>query len=107
MVRTRSAAAALADSGRVRVNGARIDAASRPVKPGDVVTIAFDRVRILKVLGFSERRGGADSVAGLCEDLTPPAEPPQPSAVERIAGNGRPTKRERRAMDRLLGRDES
>jgi ribosome-associated heat shock protein Hsp15 len=107
VVRTRSAAAALADAGRVRVNGARIDAASRPVRPGDVVTIAFDRVRILKVLGFSERRGGADSVSGLCEDLTPPPEPPPASAIERIAGNGRPTKRERRAMNRLLGRDES
>ena len=107
MVRTRSAAAALADSGRVRVNGARIDAASRPVRPGDVVTIAFDRVKILKVLGFSERRGGADSVPGLCEDLTPPPEPLPTPAAERIAGHGRPTKRERRAMDRLLGRDKS
>src|SRR5207249_3114621 len=51
VVRTRTAAAALADSGHVRVNGARIDAASRAVKPGDVVTVALDRnVRVLKVL---------------------------------------------------------
>jgi ribosome-associated heat shock protein Hsp15 len=43
VVRTRSAAAALADSGHVRVNGSRIEAASRPVRPGDVITIALDR----------------------------------------------------------------
>jgi ribosome-associated heat shock protein Hsp15 len=62
VVRTRSAAAALADSGHVRVNGSRIEAASRPVRPGDVITIALDRnVRILKVSGYAERRGSAES----------------------------------------------
>ena len=60
VVRTRSAAAALADAGLVRINGARIDASSRPVRPGDVVTVALDRnVRVLKVIGFAERRGSA------------------------------------------------
>ena len=50
VVRTRSAAAALADAGLVRINGARVDTSSRPVRPGDVVTVALDRnVRVLKV----------------------------------------------------------
>src|SRR5215204_2990246 len=70
VVRTRSAAAALAASGHVRVNGQRIDAASRAVRAGDVVTVALDRtVRVLKVLGFSERRGGAEAARVLYHDV--------------------------------------
>ena len=108
VVRTRSAAAALSDSGLVRINGARIDSSSRPVRPGDAVTIALDRtVRILKVIGFAERRGSADMARILYEDLTPPPEPPQePAAGGREEGAGRPTKRERREIDRLQGRAE-
>jgi ribosome-associated heat shock protein Hsp15 len=107
-VRTRSAAAALAAAGHVRVNGQRIDAASRAVRIGDVVTVALDRtVRVLKVVGFVERRGGADSVRGLYEDLsqnTAAPNPSEPMPPARERGAGRPTKRERRAFDRL--RDE-
>ena len=108
VVRTRSAAAALSDSGLVRINGTRIDTSSRPVRPGDVVTIALDRnVRILKVTGFAERRGSADMARVLYEDLTPPPEPPkEPPAGGRDEGAGRPTKRERREIDRLQGQDE-
>jgi ribosome-associated heat shock protein Hsp15 len=108
VVRTRSAAAALSDSGLVRINGARIDTSSRLVRPGDVVTIALDRnVRILKVIGFAERRGSAEIARVLYEDLTPPPEPPkEPPAGGRDEGAGRPTKRERREIDRLQGRDE-
>jgi ribosome-associated heat shock protein Hsp15 len=109
VVRTRQAAAELAASGHVRVNAQRIDAASRPVKPGDVVTVALDRaVRILKVVGFAERRGSADDARALCEDIAPdastvPAGTSVPPPVVRDRGTGRPTKRERRALDRLTG----
>jgi ribosome-associated heat shock protein Hsp15 len=107
VVRTRSAAATLAASGHVRVNGQRIDAASRIVRAGDVVTVALDRaVRVLKVIGFVERRGSADSTPGLYADLTPPSNvraTPAPAARE--PGAGRPTKRDRRAIDRLAGED--
>jgi ribosome-associated heat shock protein Hsp15 len=112
VVRTRSAAAALAASGHVRINGQRVDAASRAVRTGDVVTVALDRtVRVLKVLSFAERRGSADDARVLCEDLTPPpvreASLPDQAPAWRDAGAGRPTKRERRAIDRLHGEDES
>lgn len=71
LVRTHGAAAALAGAGYVRVNGARIDAPSRQVRPGDVVTVALDRsVRVLKVRGFIERRGPAATAQDLYEDLT-------------------------------------
>jgi ribosome-associated heat shock protein Hsp15 len=108
VVRTRSAAATLVTEGLVRLNGARVDAPSQLVRPDDVVTIALDRhVRVLKVTGFSERRGDAESTRVLCEDLTPKPEPKsdEPSHAGREPGAGRPTKQERRAVDRLLGRD--
>jgi ribosome-associated heat shock protein Hsp15 len=112
VVRTRQAAAALAASGHVRINAQRIDAASRPVKPGDVVTVALDRaVRVLKVVGFAERRGSADDARTLCEDILQHTNPAEGAAVQapavRDRGAGRPTKRERRALDRLAGDHEA
>jgi ribosome-associated heat shock protein Hsp15 len=105
VVRTRSAAAALVTKGHVRVNGERSEAASRPVKPGDVITVALDRtVRVLKVTGFAERRGDAQAARILFQDLTPAsprAAAAAPAAGERDPGSGRPTKQERRALDRL------
>jgi ribosome-associated heat shock protein Hsp15 len=108
VVRTRSAAAALADAGLVRINAVRIDGSSRPVRPGDVVTIALDRnVRVLKVKGFAERRGSAEIARELFDDLTPPPAPPrEPTVAVREDGAGRPTKRERRETDRLQGTDD-
>ena len=71
LVRTRGDAAALADAGFVRVNGARIAAPSRQVRSGDVITVALDRsVRVLKVRGFVERRGPAGTAQTLYEDMT-------------------------------------
>jgi ribosome-associated heat shock protein Hsp15 len=112
VVRTRSAAAALAVSGHVRVNGQRIDVASRAVRLGDIVTVALDRsVRVLKVAAFADRRGPAESARVLAEDLMPasetaPAPPATAAAGVRSAGAGRPTKRDRRAIAHLRGEDE-
>ncbi len=112
VVRTRSAAAALAVSGHVRVNGQRVDGASRAVRLGDVVTVALDRsVRVLKVAAFAERRGSAESASLLMEDLTPAPAPVSatqapPSAGGRPSGAGRPSKRDRRAIAHLRGEDE-
>lgn len=70
LVRTRGAAAALADAGYVRVNGTRIDAPGRVVRAGDVITVALDhRVRVLKVRAFADRRGPAAMAEGLYEEL--------------------------------------
>jgi ribosome-associated heat shock protein Hsp15 len=110
VVRTRSAAAALAVSGHVRVNGQRIDAASRSVRLGDVVTVALDRtVRVLKVAGFAERRGAAESARILAEDMTPVSAPPPVAAAPagmRQPGTGRPTKRDRRVIAHFRREDE-
>ena len=107
VVRTRSAAAELAGSGHVRVNGDRISLASRAVKAGDVVTVGLDRrVRVMKVLGFAERRGSAEDAAPLHEELGETSRPPGPSAAARESGAGRPTKRDRRQLDRFQREDE-
>jgi ribosome-associated heat shock protein Hsp15 len=98
IVRTRSAAAALAASGHVRVNGQRVDVPSRAVRPGDVVTVALDRaVHVLRVLDFSERRGSPLEARRLCEAIEPSTGRPNSEAR---AGRP-PTKREQRVMDRL------
>jgi len=105
VVRTRSAAAELVTSGLVRLNRERITASSRLVRIDDVVTIALDRqVRILRVAGFAERRGDAEAGRALYADLTPLPEVSDESPVTaaRDPGSGRPTKRDRRAIDRLL-----
>lgn len=71
MVRTRSAAAALAEAGHVRLNGKRVTAASQPVRLGDVVTLALDRaVKVVKVEGFCDRRGGPPLARSLYRELT-------------------------------------
>jgi ribosome-associated heat shock protein Hsp15 len=70
VVKARSGAAELVERGHVRINGVRETAPGHAVKPGDVLTIALDRtVRVLKVIGFSERRGDASSARVLYEDL--------------------------------------
>ncbi len=95
-------------AGSVRVNREKVDAASHLIKAGDVLTIAGPRgVRVLKVLSPGTRRGPAPEAQGLYEDLSPP-DAPRPTdpaapvpAADRPAGSGRPTKRDRRALDRL------
>jgi ribosome-associated heat shock protein Hsp15 len=68
VVKARTSAAALVEAGHVRINGVREKAPGHAVKIGDVLTIALDRtVRILKVVGFSERRG--DATARACSTM--------------------------------------
>ncbi|HLZ03059.1 MAG TPA: S4 domain-containing protein [Bradyrhizobium sp.] len=70
VVKARSSAAQLVARGYVRINGVRETSPGHAVKIGDVLTIALDRaVRVLKVVGFSERRGDADAARVLYEEL--------------------------------------
>ena len=105
--KTRSLASAACDGGKVDVN----DDAAKPAKPlrvGDVVkvTLPQGRRRILKVGVLSDRRGSGAAARLLYEDLTPPEPPRALRAVPplRIPGAGRPTKRERRDIERLRDR---
>ena len=70
VVKARTTAAALVEAGHVRINGVREMAPGHSVKAGDVLTIGLDRsVRILKVVGFLERRGDAAAARVLYDDL--------------------------------------
>ena len=71
VVKARTSAAELVESGYVRINGVRETSPGHGVKPGDVLTIALDRsVRVLKVIGFAERRGDATSARVLYDELS-------------------------------------
>jgi ribosome-associated heat shock protein Hsp15 len=100
LAKTRTAAQGLAVSGRVRVNSEKNQSASRPLKAGDVLTVALDSgVRVLRVVLLGDRRGPASEARLLYEDLSPPgvaAEPPAPRS------GPRPTKRDRRQLDALM-----
>jgi ribosome-associated heat shock protein Hsp15 len=70
VVKARTSAAALVEAGHVRINGVRETAPGHSVKAGDVLTIGLDRtVRLLKVIGFAERRGDASAARMLYDDL--------------------------------------
>lgn len=104
VVKSRSLAAKLAQGGRVRVNRNKVDQAAYQVKTGDVLTITLDRrVLVYRILKVGERRGPAPEARLLYEDLAPPEAAPvdlaPPPARER--GTGRPTKKDRRALDAL------
>src|SRR5258708_27489095 len=70
VVKARTSAAMLVEAGHVRINGVRETAPGHAVKAGDVLTIGLDRtVRLLKVVGFAERRGDASAARVLYVDL--------------------------------------
>jgi ribosome-associated heat shock protein Hsp15 len=70
VVKARTSSAALIEAGHVRINGVREKSPGHSVKLGDVLTIGLDNsVRVLKVAGFSERRGDAAAARVLYEDL--------------------------------------
>ena len=70
VVKARSSAAALVEAGHVRLNGVREKAPGHTVKAGDVLTVGLDNsVRVLRVVGFAERRGDAAAARVLYEDL--------------------------------------
>ena len=112
VAKSRTLAAKLAQGGHVRVNGAKIGQASHEVKPGDVLTVTLERrVIVYKVVDCGARRGPAPEARLLYEDLSPPPPSKPDSALDRVggkreAGAGRPTKKERRAVDRLHGDDD-
>jgi len=103
--KTRSAATTACRAGHVRVNGEKVKAAAI-IRVGDEVRIrisGFDR--ILGVRQILVKRVGAPVAALAFNDRTPAREP-QAALGLRDRGAGRPTKRERRDIDKLRGRDE-
>lgn len=102
LYKTRSAATAACRGGHVRVNRAAAKA-STAVKVGDRVEAFVERERLLEVVIVIGKRVGAAVAATCLIDHSPPAPvvKRQPPIFVRERGAGRPTKRERREIDRL------
>lgn len=105
-LKSRTLAAKLCEDGKVRQNGEAFSKSSQQVHIGDVLTFPQGRqIRVVKIQAIAKRRGPAAEAATLYEDLSPQfretrsAEDASPASRER--GSGRPTKRDRRALDRL------
>ena len=106
LAKTRSAASSACRAGHVRVNGIRVKPA-HPVRAGDEVRLRQDgRERIVVVVRVIAKRAGAPVAAECYIDNSPPPPPREEIVVvaARERGAGRPTKRERRNIDKLLGR---
>ncbi len=113
--KSRSIAAKMVSETGVRVNGIRAPRPAATVRPDDVLTFAQGgRIRVIRVIDVGTRRGPAPEAQALYDDLDPPrprAEAPLPETPqeapppERERGGGRPSKAERRALDRLRDRD--
>ncbi|HHG91324.1 MAG TPA: RNA-binding S4 domain-containing protein [Devosia sp.] len=110
VVKTRTLAQKLIRSGNVRVDGKRVTRVSFAVGPGMVLTIAYaERIIILRVNAAGTRRGPAPQARTLYKDLSPEIPERRLSASPagkgaRESGSGRPTKKQRRQTDHLLGR---
>ena len=115
-VKTRTLASRLIEAGKIRINSTRVNKPSTTVKVGDIVTAMIARhLYVLEVLDGGARRGPADEAKGLYKliETTRPetgkrkgGDDQDKASVEappplRLPGSGRPTKRERRQMDRF------
>lgn len=108
LFKTRSDASDACKSGKVKVNGTEAKA-SREVKENDIVQVRKGSVhfeyRVIIPIGS---RVGAKAVAEYAEDITPEEErakleaPVETVFIKRDRGTGRPTKKERRELDRLM-----
>ncbi|MCB2412919.1 RNA-binding S4 domain-containing protein [Demequina sp. TTPB684] len=106
LYKSRTQATMACRAGHVRVNGDRAKAATH-VKVGDRVVVRAGGIdRVVEVRQLLAKRVGAEPAAAAYVDHTPAPPPPEfvaPPAL-RDRGSGRPTKKERRQLDKLRGR---
>ena len=113
--KSRALATKLVSAGRVRLSGKVITKSSQLVRQSDVLTFPQGSfIRVVKVLFLADRRGPSPETQLLFEDLSPIEKQQadkkesaefQGSMSNRERGGGRPTKDNRRAIDRLMRRD--
>lgn len=99
--KTRSLSAKLVSGGHCRVNGSPVAKPAFMVGPGDILTFPKERdVRVIRIIAPGERRGPAPEAQALYEDLDPPKPREREPRAPRYEGGGRPTKKDRRALDK-------
>lgn len=108
--KSRSLATAMVSAGRLRVNEQPVPKPHYQARPGDILTFPQGHhIRVIRVEAIGKRRGPAAEAQTLYTDLAPPqprkieAAPLQAKPAAREKGSGRPTKKERREIDRLRG----
>ncbi|GAA2565206.1 RNA-binding S4 domain-containing protein [Mycolicibacterium diernhoferi] len=101
LTKTRPDAAAACRGGHVRIND-RVAKPSTTVSPGDQVrALVGDRTRIVEVVRVIQKRVGAADAVTCYLDRTPVVPPTTAAPVAvRDRGTGRPTKRDRRVLDK-------
>jgi ribosome-associated heat shock protein Hsp15 len=107
ITKTRGDAAGTCRAGHVKVNG-KTAKPSTAVKVGDrIEALIHRRERVLEVVSLITKRVGASLAVEHYRDFSPaPATREEsPPVFERDRGAGRPTKRDRRQLDRLRGRE--
>lgn len=106
--KTRTLAQETIEGGHVAVNNEKVLKSSRDIKIGDELEILRGTMRFfVRVTGFVEKRVGASVARTLYEQIKEPenlAPPPKKAFEFRVVGSGRPTKRDRRAINRLKGK---
>lgn len=108
--KSRSLAQKLCEGGLVDHDGRPVTKSHQLVRPGDVLTIRFERViRTVTVLAPGTRRGPAPEARLLYDEPSPPVPVGDPDRLRqgvRDHGSGRPTKRDRRVIDRFTEDDD-
>ena len=101
LYKTRSLSQQACSGGLVKLNGTPVRP-SHPVRPGDEIRAEAPRGLVVwLVLTVAEKRLSAAEALKLYEDHSPPPPPREEAVAPRARGAGRPTKAERRALERL------
>jgi ribosome-associated heat shock protein Hsp15 len=70
LVKSRTLAQVLVETGHLRIDGKRVEKSSEPVRVGSVIALPLhDQVRVLRVLALPERRGPAAEARTCCEEI--------------------------------------
>ena len=108
VIKSRTLAQKLIESGAVRVNSERTLDSDHKVGAGDVLTMTVSRrLLVWRIVDAGTRRGPAPEAALLYQDLSPPPLPRESLTpldgplAQRDPGAGRPTKKQRRDTDNL------
>jgi len=101
--KTRAMATEACRGGHVRVNGTAAKAATRVHQGDRVAARVQEHDRVLEVAYAVTKRVGAAQAAACMIDRSPPAPVREERPFDRPRGSGRPTKRDRRQLDRLRG----
>lgn len=114
--KSRSLAAKFVETGKIRVKSGgqrtKLQKAAQTIRVGDILTFPHgERIKVYEVKAAGKRRGPATEAQTLYVDLSPPMPSKEDidaaaKAPSRPRGEGRPTKRDRRALDKLQEPDE-